>query len=744
MTERTADRLDRLYELLPVVYRQRDVERGSPLRDLLRVIAEQVNVVEDDIAQMYDDWFIETCQDWVVPYIGDLVGYRAAAAAGGDDAGSDPESRLRRRAVVPRRDVANFIRDLRRRGTLALVEQLANDSAGFPSRAVEFFNLLGRTQALNHQDSRGRLMDIRLAERLDLIDTPFDRSGHTVDVRNVTAARNPGRHNIPSAAAYLWRLRSYPVTKAPAYLLQRGGGFATYTFSALGNDAALFTKAHQEPDATIAGEINVPSPIRRRALEPSPREHEVDCQEARDAAQSDGGHRDDYYGIENDGSVKSLMIWLGSKSDPVPADDIIAADLTGWKYRPPEGKVAVDPVLGRIAIARDPQGVTVSYHYAFSGDVGAHESPRTLSQAREAVLYRVGASEKYRTIGKALHVWRNEPHPPTNAVIEIADSGFYTQPIDITLAKGHSLQIRAANRCRPIIYVLDYHPSSGDSLHVTMHDHARFILDGVIVAGRPVRIEGAGEKPVNVRVAIRRSTLVPGWALGSDCESVAPAEASLEINNIRGRVAIDRSILGTIAVMNETAEADPVAIELRDSILDATSDDIEAVVGPGGGYAWATLSFVRCTVFGKILAHAVDLAENSIFTAAIQVVRRQRGCVRFCYVPRTSRTPRRYHCQPDLVERAVSDAAASAKPSEQKLAAERRRVVPRFGSRRFGDPSYAQLTLCTPSEITAGAGDESEMGAFHDLFLPQRIANLRGRLDQSTPAGMETGIIYAD
>ena len=63
---------------------------------------------------------------------------------------------------------------------------------------------------------------------------------------------------------------------------------------------------------------------------------------------------------------------------------------------------------------------------------------------------------------------------------------------------------------------------------------------------------------------------------------------------------------------------------------------------------------------------------------------------------------------------------------------------------RFGNEAYAQLTLCTPPEISSGADDESEMGAFHDLFLPQRVANLRARLDHSTPAGMETGIIYAD
>jgi hypothetical protein len=66
--------IDHLYELLPTVYRLRDAERGYPLQALLRVIAEQAQVVEQDIARLYENWFIETCDDWVVPYIGDLIG----------------------------------------------------------------------------------------------------------------------------------------------------------------------------------------------------------------------------------------------------------------------------------------------------------------------------------------------------------------------------------------------------------------------------------------------------------------------------------------------------------------------------------------------------------------------------------------------------------------------------------------------------------------------------------------------
>jgi hypothetical protein len=36
------------------------------------------------------------------------------------------------------------------------------------------------------------------------------------------------------------------------------------------------------------------------------------------------------------------------------------------------------------------------------------------------------------------------------------------------------------------------------------------------------------------------------------------------------------------------------------------------------------------------------------------------------------------------------------------------------------------------------------MGVFHDLFNPQREANLRARLDEYTPAGMRAGIIFVN
>jgi hypothetical protein len=171
--------------------------------------------------------------------------------------------------------------------------------------------------------------------------------------------------------------------------------------------------------------------------------------------------------------------------------------------------------------------------------------------------------------------------------------------------------------------------------------------------------------------------------------------------------------------------------------------------------AHALLTIQRSTVFGIVNVHAIDLAENSIFTGCLNVARRQLGCMRFCYVPPGCRTPRRYGCQPDLVAQAAEAnlrARTFTPPLDQKqladqiLAARQReelRVRPQFNSVRYGTPTYCQLAETCAEEIKRGADDESEMGVFHDLFQPQRTANLRARLDEYTPAATNAGIIFA-
>ena len=347
---------DRLYELLPVVYRQRDADQGYQLRALLQVITEQVDIVEDDIAQLNENWFIETCEDWVVPYIGDLIGYREVHEAGEPGDPRLPQARALNKILIPRREVANTIGYRQRKGTLALLELLANNVAGWPARTVEFYRLLERTQQLNHQrPPHGRTLGLRDGDALDLLDGPFDKLAHTVDVRSVNSSRRQGRYNIQSVGVFVWRLKPYSVTQTLAYCFEEEGPHC-YTFSVLGNDTPLYNRPQRESDPThIADELDLPTAIRRSTFE-----ERLIVGGRLDHAEASG----DYYGED-----KSVAIWAPDwphkdAPQPIPKALIIPADLSGWTYHAARNFVAVDPELGRIEFPPDQrpkEGVRVLY-----------------------------------------------------------------------------------------------------------------------------------------------------------------------------------------------------------------------------------------------------------------------------------------------------------------------------------------------------------------------------------------------
>jgi hypothetical protein len=184
---------------------------------------------------------------------------------------------------------------------------------------------------------------------------------------------------------------------------------------------------------------------------------------------------------------------------------------------------------------------------------------------------------------------------------------------------------------------------------------------------------------------------------------------------------------------------EPLAICITDSIVDALGDKSRAIWSGRSSFdtvAHAALTIERSTVFGEVHVQVLDLAADSIFTGCVHVELRQRGCMRFCSIHCGEATPRRFHCQPDL---AIEDAGAQLDQVWSRRIAER--VMPVFVSRRYGDPEYARLAdHCDPA-IVRGAHDESEMGVFHDLFTPQRMARLRDMLREFVPADAEVGVI---
>ena len=135
----------RLYNLLPAIYRRRDTEQGEPLKALMGAMEAELEIFEEDLGTLYDNWFIETCEEWAVPYIGDLLGLKGLYPG--------IPGIFSQRAFV-----ANTLAFRRRKGTTMVLEQLARDATGWPTKVVEFFELMrdAEYQSPAHRQRRHR------------------------------------------------------------------------------------------------------------------------------------------------------------------------------------------------------------------------------------------------------------------------------------------------------------------------------------------------------------------------------------------------------------------------------------------------------------------------------------------------------------------------------------------------------------------------------------------------------------
>ncbi len=412
---------------------------------------------------------------------------------------------------------------------------------------------------------------------------------------------------------------------------------------------------------------------------------------------------------------------------------------TTWAHTPPVNvAVAIDPVLGRIAF-RDPQSAPpmVHFHYGFSAAMGGGEYPR--ARTFDAELGPVDTLASPGPLQAALDA-RNG-----GGVVEVSDSGRFEETPAIALAAGALFELRAADKHRPTIV-------TPGLIDITGGSDAEVTLNGLLVSGNGLRILSAlGDALRKVRLV--HCTLVPGLSLGVDGAPLSPNESSLVIEQTGNpiEIEIDHCILGPIrAPINAT-------VLIRDSIVDANNDLAVAYAALDGVAAGGTLSIIDSTIIGTVHTQLLKLASNSIFfsrteddSAPVRSERQQTGCVRFSWLPLNSRVPRRYRCQPDL-EIAEEVDAAIKKSSTHTISASAReaitdavvvRLVPAFTSLRYADPGYCQLRQSVPEQIRTGADDEAEMGAFHDLFQPQRESNVRTRLDEYLRFGLEAGIFY--
>lgn len=704
-----------LYQALPAIYRIRDVEHGEALRALLGVLDEVRARLQADIEGLYEDWFIETCAEWAIPYIADLLDARMNLPIGETGVYSQ------------RAYVANTIGYRRRKGTPGALEDLGRDVSGWPVAAVEFFHRLSWTQNLNHlrilpaanppPGPTGRLhppsatwvgtFHIRDAIACAEVGRPFDVASRTVDVRPLSQTQ--GWYGIRNVGLFVWRLQSYPLRGIHP---RRSGVYADgFHFNAAGLPAPLYTNPRKQADGQRVDKRACPEVLEGVQLLRRPAE---------------------YYGTE---AEHSFALFAGTERDPARLiSHPFCKDLSSWDP-PPPGRVAVDPKLGRIAFApgeSPADGLCADYHYAFSGDLGGgpYERRDTLVDALAtdfAATVAQDGSADFSTIGAALAAWDQTAN--ARAVITIADSASYRE-VDLTVSplERSRLVLQAANGERPFLRLEDGAGGVGVlSVEGGAGTEAVLELDGLLIEGG---IEVAAGSLRDLE--LRHATLIPGRAAGEDGIARHPALPSVTFaaDDIEHCISLYRAICGPVRIDENGGR-----LEAEDSILDSPGDE--------PAYASGDLRLLRTTVFGAISARQADLVSESILAGGLRAARKQAGCVRYSWVDDlVSRTPRRFRCQPEhALELRRQGPEGLGAEDEARI---RARIKPRFVRRRYGQPAYAQLDLTTPEEITRGSEAGTEMGAFEHLKQAHRLDNIVARAREYSPAGTWPGVILVN
>jgi hypothetical protein len=722
---------EKLWALVPAVYRNEDGlgERPGTLRGIVELIAAQAAILRRDQDRLWDDSFIDLCDEWAVPYIGDLVGTRMISAL-------DKRGR--------RIDVAKTIYYRRRKGTPRVLEELINDITTWDGTVVEGFRRLARTHhgldpaagALAGRFSatpRGGLADLRRPFASTLTGGPFDEYAHTADVRR-QHGRN-GLANIPKLLFYLFRLRAFAVTGGTPFSRATAG---TFLFDPSGRDIKLFAPRRIVPDwdawrFPLPWELPAPIPCRLLgdaeyvvsqalilALGPvliaagQPATAADELVRLRDLRfMSEAALRARIATLPSQASLlmppvyrailngalsadcgKSALlpdaVEVAIAGIPVPAAMTVAGNLGDWTANPAGKKLIIDPERGRFKLLPGaPAGAaSVAYHYGFSGPIGAGSDDRrsTLTDITTlpALVRRIGGG----AIAPA--------DLPVDGALSLDDSATYG-PV-ASIAGVQNLAVQADNQRRPYVRL-----AAPWVLTAAAGANRTLVLDGLWFGGDAgATIELAGTW---AEVTLRRVTLDPG---GMDADGNPIAAVPLVVSGNIQSLVVQGCILGPVG----TSGAGVVdSLSVSGSVVHSRTGQPAIALTPG------RVTLQRVTVLGDLALERLYATETLVLGNAV-VADTQWGCFRFSAARAGSRLPHPF---------ATTELAAGT-------------IV--LSSTRFGDAGYCQISDAAPDSIRRGAEDRSEIGAFSALNGPIMLDGLATKVAEFMPFGLIPAFIF--
>jgi hypothetical protein len=731
---------DKLWSLLPVVYRAEDTDnfaKNGPLREMVNRIGAQAAILRRSIDRVWEDQSIETCDDWIIPYIGDLLATNLVANLD---------------ARGQRKDVAKTIYYRRRKGTLAILEEIASDITGWDAKVVEFFRRLGRTRhgldpvigvpqaqddaiaALQFAEglagsltrtSIGGFADLRNVYGASKAQSAFDEFFHTADFRR--GRGQVGWHNIPRLGVFLWRLKSFGVS--PTTPVAVTGCPDWFTFDPTGRDLSLFG-ASRTAEAyggkwVSPAEAQLPTPISQPLLDVSEKLPRKD---------------------------RALHLYPGALSvlsTPTPSVDGDIIPFNGLKIRPTTGRFEyiASPPLG------SPPSLWVKYQYGFSSEIGAGPYDRRVGRKTPPTPDPIRPPETNGGLIASL------TEANLSGTSTLGDSLTYTvsggSPGDAVQVQG-SFTLRAGKKQRPLIRLPEAPAGSSFEWVFASKDQSCLVLDGLFISGGDIVLRGDFDC-----ITITCCTLDPGstppevssppaiFARAADRRELVPTRLWIEGGIVRS-LAIERSITGPILTraggkVETVTITDSIVQAIPNSTPDALSSPPDSsppeTSPPGSGAksmsADTALAFddgevhlSRCTVLGQLLVHRLDASECILRDLAI-VDDTQHGCVRFTAWADGSVLPRKYE-------------SVRVPPG-----------APLFTSTDFGQPGFGQLlpiadssilpaapTAAPQNTISEGAEDGSEMGAFAREKNPIKERGLLVKYQEFMPAGLVPIVIY--
>ncbi|MGH7616425.1 MAG: hypothetical protein ACREPM_04285 [Gemmatimonadaceae bacterium] len=261
--------LAQVLQWLPGLYRARDEQNGNQLRSFLSVFADELWRLRLTIEQQHADHFIDSAQDWVIPYIAELVGTTVLFTG--------EATLVREIARRNRDDVKNTMHWRRQKGTLAGIQDVAAGVGGWGTHAAEMFEHVAWMQNLTHiRKGATFAVDLRDGEAVARASTPFSTLRALADVRSPD--QRVGWYQTRNVCVFEWPIQSYAVRGVTPFDV--GGG--CYQFHPLGLDTAVFAGCDSEAErslvtavpgaqgADIANVNATDTPIRTRDLRAHP------------------------------------------------------------------------------------------------------------------------------------------------------------------------------------------------------------------------------------------------------------------------------------------------------------------------------------------------------------------------------------------------------------------------------------------------------------------------------------------